>query len=509
MTGAAAMDGRDIARALYRQDLAGFIARCARALAPASTFEPNWHIDAMAYALTQVARGECRRQVITVPPRSLKSISASVAFPAWVLGRRPGTRILCVSYSRELARLHARNFRAIIEADWYCATFPDVTFDRITADLVTTTMHGTRRAATVGGSVLGDGFDIIIIDDPSKAEIARSAALRARVNAFYDDTLITRLNNKRTGAIVLLMQRQHQDDLVGHVQEKDDWNVLTIPAIADEDTVYWLGPGEHEAYLRRAGEPMHAAREGTAELEQLRRVQGSLTFAAQYQQQPAPPDGIIVRRDWIKSYVVRPPRFDLVVVSWDTASTLEENSDYSVGTVWGNVGLSYYLLDVIRGKFEAPDLRRLIEDTHRRHGARATLIEDAGIGPALAQDLRRFSRIVTPIMIKPREEKTARLQAVAPRFEAGDVHLPEDAPWKARYLDELLSFPNGRHDDQVDSTTQALSWLGRRASWRDRRHPRPMGRQYRPSGAVAATAADDDGDAPDAEHGPGAPRTAK
>jgi predicted phage terminase large subunit-like protein len=256
------------------------------------------------------------------------------------------------------------------------------------------------------------------------------------------------------------MQRLHEDDLVGHVTAAGDWEVVSIPAIATEDRQYQLSDDPEDVYLRRAGEVLYA-REPRDVLEVIRRTQGSLTFSAQYQQAPLPPQGNIVKREWLRFYVQPPAKFDLVVASWDTASTLSENADFSVGTVWGAKGLDFYLLHLVRERFEVPELRREVMRLSQQWRADQTVIEDTDIGRAIAQDLRRSGE-VRPILRPPRFDKEARFLAQSARFESGQVHVPQDAPWMATWLEELLAFPNGRHDDQVDSTSQALDYLARR-----------------------------------------------
>lgn len=273
-------------------------------------------------------------------------------------------------------------------------------------------------------------------------------------------TLCTRLDDKQNGAIVIVMQRLHQDDLVGRLLdlEPDVWEVVSIPAIAPEDETFQLSDGPNDIYVRRAGEVLHEKREPMNILEEIRRAQGSMNFSAQYQQAPVPMGGNVIKRDWLRYYAIPPALFDRVVVSWDTASTLSETSDWSVGAVWGALGLDFYLLDVYRARLEAPELRRAIIQLHERHNASATLIEDTELGRALAQDLYRTGHL-RAIAQRPERDKLARLLAQAARFEAGQVHLPESAPWLATYLNELLGFPNSTHDDQVDATSQALNWL--------------------------------------------------
>lgn len=446
-------------QALLRQDLSSFVQKVFITLEPGTDYRHNWHIDHICWQLSRVARGEIRRLIINVPPRSMKSITVSIGFTAWAMGHNPTKRIICVSYAEELARKLSIDTRTVLESPWYQGLFPglQLTAKRQRNLELTTTQHGYRFASGVGGAVLGRGADLIVIDDPIKAIDALSEAGRRHVAEFYGNTLSTRLNDKQTGAIVIVMQRLHEDDLVGHVLAKEEWEVVSLPAIATEAQTYQLSDDPEDVYVRPAGEVLHEEREPRDILEGIRRVQGSLLFSAQYQQNPIPADGNVIRRDWLRSYQT-PPRFDRVIVSWDTASTLEETSDWSVGTVWGAVGLDYYLIDLVRDRLESPDLRRKIIALSDKHEANATLIEDTELGRALAQDLRRSSEL-RPIMMRPRFDKQARLLAQSARFEAGQVFLPQEAPWLGDYIAELLAFPNGRHDDQVDSTSQALNYL--------------------------------------------------
>ena len=478
---------RRIVRASLRQELGCFVEKTFYTLEPGTTYQDNWHIAYVCWQLSRVASGEVRRLIINVPPRSMKSITASIAFPAWVLGHDPTKRIICVSYAEDLARKLSGDTRTVLDSPWYRETFPrlQLASKRPRNTELITTQHGYRFAAGVGGSVLGRGADLIIVDDPIKATDALSAAQRRQCAEFYDNTLYTRLNDKRTGAIVIIMQRLHQDDLVGHVLERDDWEVVAIPAIETQDRFYQLSDDPGHVYLRRAGEVLQDSREPREVLEQIRRSQGSLTFSAQYQQAPVPAEGNIVKRQWLRFYETAPASFDFTVASWDTASTLSESADYSVGTGWGAKGLDFYLLDLVRGRFEVPELRREVVRLSRQWGVDQTVIEDTDIGRAITQDLRRSGEH-RAILKKPRFDKQARFLAQSARFEAGQVHVPQDAPWLASWLDELLAFPNGRHDDQVDSTSQALDYLSARtlpAHANREPRPRPQGRQ-RPAGVV-------------------------
>ncbi len=450
-------------RAALREDLSCFVQKTFCTLEPGTDYEHNWHIDHLCWQLTRVARGEVRRLIITVPPRSMKSITVSVGFTAWLLGHDPRRRIICVSYADELARKLSVDTRIVLDSPWYRRLFPRMrlTAKRPRAAELVTTEQGYRFAAGMSGAVLGRGADLIVIDDPIKASDALSEKERRRVNEAFDTTLFTRLNDKQTGAIVIVMQRLHEDDLVGHVLARGDWEVVSLPAIATDDQHYQLSDDPRDHYVRRAGDILHPAREPHQVLEEIRRAQGSLVFSSQYQQAPVPPQGNIVRREWLRSYAQAPASFDLLIASWDTASTLSASSDYSVGSVWGARGLDFYLLEVVRGRYEVPELRRQVIDLAERWQVNQTVIEDTDIGRAITQDLRRTGSYRT-ILKRARFDKEARFLAQSARFEAGQVHVPKEAPWLAAWLGELLAFPSARHDDQVDSTSQALDYLSAR-----------------------------------------------
>src|SRR5215218_2509182 len=273
--------------AIVRTDLASFVRKCATTLSPGVPFSDNWHIQALAWYLEQVRLGHIRRLIINMPPRSLKSISASVAFPAFVLGHDPTRRIICVSYATDLATKHANDFRATVEAPWYQAIFPQMRLSRAknSESEVTTTRHGLRLATSVGGTLTGRGGDLIIIDDPLKPLDALSAAKRESANQWFSNTLLSRLDDKRTGAIVIVMQRVHMDDLTGYLTaQSDDWTVLTLPAIAEADEIVPIDKDHH--HKRRVGEALHPDREPLEVLERMRQQLGSDLFAAQYQQSP-------------------------------------------------------------------------------------------------------------------------------------------------------------------------------------------------------------------------------
>jgi len=475
---------------MCRTDFATFVAKAMETLEPGTHYEENWHILALAYQLELVREGETLRLMINLPPRSMKTVLVSIAFTAWILGHDPTRRIICVTYSRELAKTQAILFRRLVTADWYKRVFPGCR-PAVPNSLMEwrTSKGGYRIASSIDGSVLGRGADYIILDDPNKGQEIHSQVSRDKVKASYDEVISTRLNHMKTGAIICVMQRLHADDLAGHMLEQEEWTHIEIPAVAVEDERWHLG--NDMIYHRPAGEPIQPARAGHEELAKRRRIMGETAYNAQYQQRPVPDDGVVIRRPWLRYYEAAPAEFEVIVASWDTASTLEEDSDWSVGTIWGLADGLIYLLHVERAKLEVPDLRHRIEAIHREWRADITLIEAADLGRGIAQDLNRSSQWCRPRLVQVRIDKIARMQARSVMFETGKVLLPHQAPWRATYLAELLGFPNARNDDQVDSTSQALDWFqlrhsgqitperDERAGLRPAGRLRPRGRQRR------------------------------
>ena len=447
---------------LLRQDFTTFATRCFYDLNPQTEFAMNWHLEVIAAKLTAVREGKIRRLIINLPPRHLKSLMASIAFPAWCLGHDPSAQILCVSYAQDLADKLARDCRSIIMSQWYRRIFPTrLAPHRQAVQEFLTARQGYRLATSNGGVLTGRGADIILIDDPLKPEEALSEAQRQACNEWYDHTLYSRLNDKRHGAVVIIMQRLHEDDLVGHVLAQEHWENLSFPAIAETDEAHQIetiwGP---RCFARRCGEALHPSREPLATLEMLRRTLGEYHFAGQYQQSPAPLGGGLVKEEWFRRYGEkdRPESFDRIVQSWDTANKATDLSDFSVCSTWGIQGKNLYLLSVLRRRLEYPALKRAVREQHSLFGANVVLIEDKASGTQLIQELitEGFHRVTG---YKPDCDKIMRLHAQTGLIENGFVYIPQTAPWLAEYLHEMAVFPKGKHDDQVDSTAQFLDWF--------------------------------------------------
>lgn len=454
-------------RAALRQDLATFIHRTFLEVSPGANVQMSWYMQAIAYHLQLCAERKITRLIINIPPRYGKSISASVAFVAWLLGRNPGERFVCVSYSGELAGRFARDTRSVMQAGWYRRAFPGTRFGSRNANHdFNTTRKGYRFTTSVDGTLTGVGGSFFLVDDPNPASDERSAVARETTNDWYRGTLRARLDDPRRGVIVVIQQRIHEDDLSGYLLANDaeEWVHLNLSAIAIRDELIPIGPGKF--YQRRVGDVLDPERENLAELELRRRSMSSQTFSAQFQQDPVPDDGEIVRWSWFKRFTAAPQwePADRFVQSWDTASKAGELNDFSVCTTWLMKDRDYYLLDVWRGRVTFPEMKREVYAQAVRWGADILLIEDKGSGTQLIAQLVEEDdpALPRPIARLPKEDKATRMSAQTDRIEQGHVHIPLGISWLASFRSELLQFPKGKYDDQVDSVSQFLQWATER-----------------------------------------------
>ena len=449
--------------AFLRQDFSAFIERSFSHINPTTPYLDNWHLDLLAAKLEACRRGTITRLIICVPPRSLKSHGASVALPAWWLGHDPTAQLLCVSYAQELADKHARDCRSVMTSPWYHALFPHTRLSRQKQAIeeFMTTRQGFRLASSVGGVLTGRGADVLIIDDPLKPDEALSDLQRTKVNEWYRHTLYSRLNSKAQGCIILIMQRLHEDDLVGHVLKQDPWELVSLPALAESDEAHtYQTPYGRVQHRRRLGEALHPERESLATLTHIKQTLGAYHFAGQYQQTPAPLEGGLVQRAWFRTYrpADLPPRFAQIVQSWDTANKASELAHYSVCTTWGLLNRQRYLLEVWRQRVNYPDLKRAVVTLARQWRPDVILIEDRASGTQLLQELQ-VEGLSAVTAIQPVGDKVMRLHAQTAVIEQGRVWLPHDAPWLEPLLHELTTFPKSAYDDQVDSVAQALAWI--------------------------------------------------
>lgn len=462
----ALLERHSLRNMLLRKSLSAFIQKTFGVVSAGDPYLHNWHIDLIAQYLEACYRGDIKRLIINIPPRYLKSICASVAFPAWLLGQDPTRKIVSVSYSNDLALKHSTDCKQTMESAFYREIFPATRISRArnTQTEYATTGGGIRLATSVGGTLTGLGGDFIILDDPLKPMDALSDANRKAVNDWFDSTLYSRLNDKKNGCIIIVMQRLHQDDLVGHVLGQEEWVHLTIPALADARHEFDVRPHLLRPYkiIREPGDALHPRRETAAQLLKLKTdIIGSYVFASQYQQEPAPVGGGIIKWAWFRKFSELPEeKPDRVIQSWDTASKAEEAHDYSVCTTWHEYKRGYYLVDIFRQRLEFPDLRRAILSQAEKYKPNAILIEDKGSGIHLIQDLQQTTKL-SVISYDPPGDKLTRMMAQTPKIEAGRVLIPDQAAWLSEFELEVTRFPNAKYDDEIDSMSQALDWIGR------------------------------------------------
>ena len=448
--------------AILRQDFCGFIERSFNELNPQTEFLPNWHIEVIAEELEGCRKGKNNRLILNFPPRSLKSHCATVAFPAWLLGHNPSSQVVCTSYAQDLANKHAIDCRTIMMSDFYRSIFSTrLSPQKQAIHEFMSTKQGVRLATSVGGVLTGRGADFIIVDDPLKPNEALSETQRKSTNDWFDHTLYSRLNDKRNGCIIIVSQRLHEDDLVGHVLGQGEWKVLSFPAIADKDESYVVQtPCGPRSFHRQVGEALHAEREPLETLQNIREVQGEYNFAGQYLQAPFPPGGGMIKHSWFKTYNTNelPTKFEFVLQSWDTASKPTQLADHSVCTTWAVQDKRIFLLHVLRSRLDYPALKRAVSEQAYAFRPTEILIEDKSSGTSLIQELLHSGNYAVK-RYEPTMDKVMRLHSVSNIIENGFVYLPEKANWLGEYIHELVSFPNGRFDDQTDSTSQALDWL--------------------------------------------------
>jgi hypothetical protein len=286
-----------VSQRLTREHLGMFVSRVFASVNPGMDYAMNWHIDLICEYLEACRRGEIRRLIINMPPRYLKSLIVNVAWSAYLLGHNPATRIISASYAQSLSIKHALDTRLILQSPWYRALFPSVQIarDQNEKEKIMTTLRGHRMAVSVGSAVTGEGGDVIIVDDPMNPQQAMHAPTRELVAQWFDHTLSTRLNDKRKGVIVVVMQRLHEEDLSGQLIRRGGYEVLSLPSVAESDECWNIGG---VTFTRQTGEPLHTAREDRTLLGAVQRDMGSQAFQAQYQQSPMSETSSMIRLMW-------------------------------------------------------------------------------------------------------------------------------------------------------------------------------------------------------------------
>jgi predicted phage terminase large subunit-like protein len=493
---------------LAAKELRTFIEMAWPVVEPGTPYKSGWHIDAICHYLEACTNGELRKLIINVPPRTMKSRSVSVFWPAWMWLTRPETRWLFASYSNDLATEHSVECRAVIESEGgreRAGTLMErvgyqgllrlvgqswgIAKDQNLKTRFQNTERGYRLATSVTSKVTGFGGDIIVADDPHNALEADSDVERPKVIKWWDRAITSRMNDPKTGVRVVVMQRLHEEDLTGHLMARErDYTLLCLP-MEYEPNHPFVWPDDERT---EAGELLWPEHIGPNEVVELKEM-GDYAYAGQYQQRPAPEAGGIFQTAWWRYYPKQwlefepdyecdstwlgwqGPHFTKLWQSWDTALKEKTSNDFTVGQLWGQFGADRYLLRQVRGRWslvEAKDqmgwLTGWAAERFPRLRSHSIFVENTAMGPELIAAVRRDLQGVVPV--RADRDKVSRAQAVTPQIRAGNVFVPgafndeNSGPhpsttpdWVLGLISECASFPNAAHDDQVDALTQALN----------------------------------------------------
>ena len=409
------------------------------------------HHRIFAQKLQEVAEGKLKRLIVNMPPRHTKSEFASYLFPAYLVGRNPKLKIIQTTHTGELAMNFGRKMRNLIDSREFRQVFPGVTLsaDSKSAGRWTTTQGGEYFASGVGGAITGRGADLLIIDDPHSEQDALSDA--AMENAYEWYTSGPRQRLQPGGAIVVVMTRWSERDLTAKVlrqqsfdSKADQWEVIEFPAILDSDKVLWP-----EFWNRK-------------ELDGVKASLSPQKWSAQWLQRPTADAISILKRDWWQDWEKdKVPGLEYIIQSYDTAFLKKEYSDYSAISTWGvffpteDGGPNLILLDSVKGRYEFPELKRVALKNYHYWEPDIVIIEAKASGSPLTQELRAMGIPVMNFTPGKGQDKYARVNAVAPLFESGMIWAPKKS-FAEEMIEECAQFPNGEHDDLVDSMTQAL-----------------------------------------------------
>lgn len=427
-------------------------------------YQTSNHIHELVNALEWAVATPNARLIVDLPPRHSKSLHVSENLPAWYLGNHPDKRVIAASHTASLAYTFSRRVRNKISHPRY--PFPSVTIAGDKASVQAWDIAGFQggyMAVGVSGTPVGAGADLILLDDPIRSSAdADSENVRAALWEWYQGDIRTRL--EPGGSIILTATRWHFDDLAGRLLDEqrhggESWRHLHMPAIDDDGAALWPERWPLET------------------LEAIKTAVGMRVWTSQYQGNPVPADGGLFKDWWWQRYTT-PPKLTTLDLVLDSAFKDGVGNDYSVFALWGSDGRgSSYLLNLWRQKVQYPDLMRL---AHTAHAWATTtfpglhvplVIEDKASGQSAIQTLKRPMATldgptlpalpIVPFPVKSTESKQARAEGITPMIEGGRVFVPEHAPWLADWIDEHQKFPNGAHDDMVDTTVMALARANR------------------------------------------------
>ncbi|MEJ6010476.1 hypothetical protein [Novosphingobium aquae] len=454
-----ALDLQRIVDGLCRSDFRSFAIR-AFPVIESRQLDQSAHIDIICRLLEKVYAGTVRRALVCIPPRYLKTYLISLAYTAWLLGKNPAARIICVSYGAQLTEKFSADTLRLMRSSWYRRIFPGTVLDpkKQTVTEIGTTAGGYRFATSIGATLTGRGADIIIIDDPLKANEAHSPTARQNCVDWFNSSIHTRFDNPKEGKIIAVAQRLHAEDLPGHLIEIGSWETLVLPAINPVQQNYDIVADGLKARFD-AGRILQPSRHDEMDLALLKKEMGEHDFEAQFNQRPILPGGAIFKNSWINRDDKRPgpEKIEAIIQSWDTAYQGDETNSYTVCTTWAKCPDGYHLLDVWRDRPAFSDLLKQVYALKAKWNATIVIVEKAASGISLIEEINKDGLVLWLLYKGPAKGKVERAEQQSVKFEQGLVWLPREADWLPAYESELFQFPHSKFNDQVDSTVQLLS----------------------------------------------------
>lgn len=425
-------------------------------------WQPADHLLLLNKYLVEVATGKIKNLMIFMPPRHGKSELTSKYFPAWYLSRFPNKRVILTSYEADFAASWGYKVRDLVHEYGKSVLGIQLSPDSSARDDWNLyKKKGGMVTAGVGGAITGKGADLFIIDDPVKnSEQANSKTYQEKALDWYKSTAHTRL--EPDGSMIIIQTRWNDADLSGALlsEEPDKWTVISLPAFAEENDL--LG--------RKPGEPLFKERFPANVLEDIKKTIGPYWFSALYQQRPQATDSALFKREHLRFCRVAGGLVDFgykvftfdqcrIIQTCDPAASLKTTADYFVLGTWAiTPDNDLVLLDLIRLRLESPDQVKLFWHSYMRWKPESQYVETVGLGKTLFQHLKKEGLPVKEVTPGTADKYTRALPAAA-RMSAGTVYIADDGPWRHDFIDELLSFPTGAHDDQVDVLSYAVQVL--------------------------------------------------
>ena len=457
--------------ALARHDFWVFVELVFEVLHPGQQLVFAAYLEVLAEALMGASCGRHRRLIFNLPPRHLKSMMISVLYVAWLLGRDPTAKIICISYGDDLAHDLSARVRTLMLSSLYARIFPKTVLDKKAVDHITTTLGGARYATAVGSDITGFGADVIIIDDPMQPDAATSAMAKERVSSWVQSSVLTRFNDPTRGVLILVMHRLAPDDLSATLEATGCYKVLKLPLVAGNEKKFVDCHGR-VLMERQPGEVLNPDRLNAEQLAQLKASLAPHVYESQYQQRPTVGGSGMLPIERFRRYERnQPPKFEFTVHSWDVGATVTGNA--SVCTKWGVFREGeqleqIYLLEVIKLQLQLPDLRAAIKAQDKADEPALIVIDERGVGLGIYQDLRAAGMTHVKGSTETREawrmgeaagssgpnqSKIERFGKACMVVGDGRVFIPTEAPWLEGFLFEVAAFPNIADKDQVDSMT--------------------------------------------------------